>query len=37
VSTAAGQIGGTVDQCQMTFTGLCRDCLRNHNNKGESA
>ena len=27
VSTAAGQIGGTVEQCQMTFTGLCRDCL----------
>ena len=27
VSTAAGQIGGTVAQCQMTFTGLCRDCV----------
>ena len=27
VSTAAGQIGGTVEQCQMTFTGLCRDCV----------
>ena len=26
VSTAAGQIGGTVAQCQMTFTGQCRDC-----------
>ena len=36
VSTAAGQIGGTVDQCQMTFTGLCRDCVTN-NKKGESA
>ena len=27
VSTAAGQIGGTVEQCQMTFKGLCRDCV----------
>ena len=37
VSTAAGQIGGTAEQCQMSFTGLCRDCLQNHNNKVESA
>lgn len=38
VSTAAGQIGGTVEQCQMTFTGLCRECLQTQNtNKGESA
>ena len=36
VSTAAGQIGGTVDQCQMTFTGRCRDCVP-HNKGGESA
>ena len=34
VSTAAGQIGGTVTQCQMTFTGQCRDCT--NLNKGES-
>ena len=37
VSTAAEQIGGTVDQCQMTFTGFCRNCLQNQNPKGESA
>ena len=36
VSTAADQIGGTVDQCQMTFTGRCRDCVP-HNKGGESA
>ena len=35
VSTAAQQIGGTVDQCQMTFTGLCRDCV--DQSKGETA
>lgn len=28
VSTAAKQIGGTVAQCQMTFTGQCRDCAK---------
>ena len=26
MSTATKQIGGTVAQCQMTFTGQCRDC-----------
>ena len=36
MSTAAYQIGGTVDQCQMTFTGYCRACTTK-NNKGESA
>ena len=36
VSTAAGQIGGTVEQCQMTFTGLCRNCTKNQK-EGESA
>ena len=35
VSTAAQQIGGAVDQCQMTFTGLCRDCVEQ--SKGETA
>ena len=35
VSTAAGQVGGTVAQCQMTFTGECRNCT--NLNKGESA
>ena len=35
VSTAAQQIGGTVAQCQMTFTGQCRDCTNQE--KGESA
>ena len=28
MTTAAEQIGGAVDQCQMTFTGLCRECLQ---------
>ena len=39
VSTAATQIGGTVAQCQMSFSGLCRECLQNQNHiiKGESA
>ena len=39
VSTAAQQIGGTVAQCQMTFTGRCKDCLQNQHQiiKGESA
>lgn len=38
VSTAATQIGGTVEQCQMTFTGTCRECLQNQKiDKGESA
>ena len=23
---AEQQIGGTIDQCQLSFTGLCRDC-----------
>ena len=26
MTTATDQIGGTVAQCQMTFTGQCRDC-----------
>lgn len=25
--TVCGQTGGSVDSCQLTFTGLCRDCL----------
>ena len=39
VSTAATQIGGTVAQCQMSFSGFCRECLQNQNHtiKGESA
>ena len=36
VTTAAGQIGGTVEQCQMTFTGLCRNCTKQQK-EGESA
>ena len=36
VSTAAGQIGGTVEQCQMTFTGLCRNCTKRQK-EGEPA
>ena len=36
MTTAADQIGGAVDQCQMTFTGLCRECLQK-NETGESA
>ena len=37
MKTAGQQIGGTVAQCQMTFTGLCQNCLQNQNPKGESA
>ena len=36
ITTAAQQIGGAVDQCQMTFTGMCRECLHK-NQEGESA
>ena len=36
MTTAAQQIGGAVDQCQMTFTGLCGECLL-RNEKGDTA
>ena len=29
--------GGSVDQCQLTFTGLCKDCLERKTKGGESA
>ena len=29
---AAGQTGGQVDQCQLTFTGVCSDCCATQSN-----
>ena len=29
-SQAAAQIGGTVDACQLSFTGICHHCCQNH-------
>ena len=34
---AACQVGGTVQMCQLSFSGLCRNCLENHQKGGESA
>ena len=34
---AQAQTGGTVQTCQLSFTGQCRNCLAKQNNKGESA
>ena len=35
--TAAAQIGGAVEQCQLSFTGQCRTCLDKRMKGGESA
>lgn len=35
--TAAGQIGGTVQTCQLSFSGLCRSCSEKQCKGGESA
>lgn len=34
-SAAAANSGGRVDGCQLTFSGLCRDCLANNQESGE--
>ena len=34
---AATAVGGMVDACQLSFTGLCRDCVENQRKEGESA
>ena len=34
---AAACCGGRVDACQLSFTGLCRECLNNQKKSGESA
>ena len=35
-NTAAGQVGGAVVQCQLSFTGQCSNCLKSRKG-GESA
>lgn len=34
---AQGCCGGTVTDCQLTFTGLCKSCTEKFNQKGETA
>jgi len=34
---AEGSIGCRVEQCQLSFTGLCSECLRNSQEGGETA
>ena len=36
-STAAQCCGGQVETCQLSFTGICRQCLNNQKESGESA
>ncbi len=35
--TAEDQLGGRVEQCQLTFTGICGPCLSQQEKGGESA
>ena len=35
--TAESCTGGQVSECQLTFTGICRDCLETRKKGGESA
>jgi len=37
LSKAADASGGQVDTCQVTFTGLCRDCVAKQEKGGETA
>ena len=34
---AAACAGGQVDCCQLSFTGICRDCITSQKERGESA
>ena len=34
---ATQSCGGRVEECQLSFTGLCRECLTNQKKSGESA
>ena len=36
-SVAQKCCGGSVSSCCLSFTGLCRECLKNHKKSGESA
>ncbi len=36
-SAAAACAGGSIDSCQLSFTGKCRSCLMNSQKGGESA
>ena len=35
--SAAAELGGIVETCQLTFTGLCRECKENQIKGGETA
>ena len=37
IQTAAQCCGGQVEGCQLSFTGICRDCLKSLKKSGESA
>jgi len=34
--TAAQQAGGSVESCQLSFSGICRDCVTNQKQGGEA-
>ena len=34
---AENSVGGRVDACQLSFTGVCKDCLTNHKPGSETA
>ena len=36
-NAASLESGGRVDSCQLSFTGICRDCLKSLKKSGESA
>ena len=36
LNKAADASGGQVDTCQVTFMGLCRDCVANQGKGGET-
>lgn len=36
-SEAATEVGGLVDSCQLSFSGLCRNCMESERKDGESA
>lgn len=37
LATAAKASGGQVENCQVTFTGLCGECIEKHQKGGETA
>jgi len=37
IQTAAKETGGQVDACQLSFTGVCKECVEKELNGGETA